>query len=69
MQQRRENQQSARLQQAQAPRRLLQDYNCCDEAQPTIKRLTESLMESFRTLGNEREASSILLQCIYTPTF
>ena len=39
------------------------------EAQPTIIRLTESLMESFRTLGNDREASSILLQCIYAPTF
>jgi hypothetical protein len=25
-------------------------------------------MESFRTLGNDREASSILLQCIYAST-
>jgi hypothetical protein len=26
-------------------------------------------MESFRTLGNDREASSMLFQCIYAPTF
>jgi hypothetical protein len=26
-------------------------------------------MESFRTLGNDREASSMLFQSIYAPTF
>jgi hypothetical protein len=52
--------------QAQLCKYILWLRMCCSYS-PTVAALvrTYSLMESFRTLGNYREASGMLLQCIY----